>query len=140
MEGVKDTVRALVRIDYSGRVLKTFRGHQAKERFENELLVLRYLEKRECPFVPRVLESDPEKLLLITTHCGKPVEQISQTKLNHLFSELESFGVRHDDRAPRNVTYSTTAGRFFLIDFEFATILNDPTHRPPQMMPTEEKP
>ncbi|MES2309554.1 MAG: serine/threonine protein phosphatase [Verrucomicrobiota bacterium] len=137
MEGVKDTVRALVRIDYAGQVHKTFRGHQAKERFENELHVLRYLEKRECPFVPRVIESDPEKLMLITTHCGKPVEQISHTKLVSLFTELESFGVRHDDQAMRNVTYSTTFGRFFLIDFEFATILDDPHHHPPQMMPSE---
>jgi predicted Ser/Thr protein kinase len=137
MEGVKDTVRALVRIDYGGRVLKTFRGHQAKERFENEIQVLRYLEKQGCSFVPKVLESDPAKLLLITTYCGKSLERLSDAKLKSLFAELESFGVRHDDQAMRNVTYSTQEGRFFLIDFEFARILNDPDHHPPAMMPAK---
>ncbi len=140
MEGVKDTARALVRIDYAGRVLKTFRGHQAKERFENEILVLRYLEKQGCPFVPRVLESDPSNLILITTYCGKSLERLSEAKLKSLFSELEAFGVRHDDQAMRNVTYSTKEGRFFLIDFEFASLLHDPHHHPPEIMPQKENP
>ncbi len=140
MEGVKDTARALVRIDYGGRVLKTFRGHQAKERFENEILVLRHLEKQGCSFVPKVLETDPSKLLLITTYCGKPLERLSETRLKSLFSDLESFGVRHDDQAMRNVTYSTQEGRFFLIDFEFASLFNDPNHHPPEMMPQKETP
>jgi hypothetical protein len=34
--------------------------------------------------------------------------------------------VRHDDPDPRNITCRTSAGRFCLIDFEFATILPDP--------------
>jgi hypothetical protein len=40
-----------------------------------------------------------------------------------LYAELEPFGVRHEDRELRNVTYRTSDGRFCLIDFEFATIL-----------------
>ena len=36
MEQVKDTARALVRISFDGSVHKTFRGHMARERFENE--------------------------------------------------------------------------------------------------------
>ena len=62
MNNVKDTLRALVRIGYDGRVHKTFRGPQAKERFETEVRVLRYLEERGCPFVPRVLETEPDNL------------------------------------------------------------------------------
>ena len=34
MHEMKDTARALVRIGYDSRVYKTFRGHQAKERFD----------------------------------------------------------------------------------------------------------
>ena len=42
MQEMKDTRRALVRIAYDGLVHKTFRGHQAAERFENETRVFRY--------------------------------------------------------------------------------------------------
>jgi tRNA A-37 threonylcarbamoyl transferase component Bud32 len=36
---------------------------------------------------------------------------------------LENYGVRHGDPFVRNVTYNTQLGRFCIIDFEFATIL-----------------
>lgn len=123
MRDVKETQRAMVRIGYDGRVHKTFRGPMARERFQNELKVLQALEKNGCPFVPRALESDPDKLYLVTTNCGKPVDQISEKKMRQLFFELEQYGVRHNDPFPRNVTYDAQKGRFCLIDFEFATIL-----------------
>jgi predicted Ser/Thr protein kinase len=137
MEEVKDTRRATVRIGYDGRVFKTFRGHQAEERFDNEVRVLRFLEYKECPFVPRVVETDRQQLLLVSTNCGKRVEHLSEEKKKALFAELETYGVRHEDPEQRNVTYRTSDGRFCLIDFEFATILEDPTHRSPVAMPKE---
>src|SRR5438552_3873382 len=48
MQEVKNTQRALVRIGYDGLVHKTFRGPQAYARFENEVRVLRHLERRGC--------------------------------------------------------------------------------------------
>ncbi len=139
MQEVKETRRATVRIGYDGTVHKFFRGHQARERFENEVLVLRHLEKRACPFVPRVLETDPDKLLLVTTNCGARVEHLGPDKQNQLFDSLQQYGVRHEDRAQRNVTYDNKNGRFCIIDFEFATILDDPNHRSPVAMPPETK-
>jgi hypothetical protein len=41
-----------------------------------------------------------------------------------VFAELEQFGVRHEDRELRNITYRVDDGRFCVIDFEFATILD----------------
>ncbi|WP_309383160.1 serine/threonine protein phosphatase [Cerasicoccus frondis] len=123
MQGDKDTKQAKVHVGYDGLVRKTFLGTMAKERFENELRVLTYLEERECPFVPRIVENDPARLHMVTTSCGKVVEKISDEKLKLLFDELETYGVRHEDRFARNVTYSPQLGRFCLIDFEFATIL-----------------
>lgn len=137
MQEVKDTRRALVRIGYDGRVHKIFRGHQARERFENEVKVLRYLEGRNCTFVPRILETDPQQLLLITSNCGKRVDHLSEQKKTSLFEELQQFGVRHEDADIRNVTYRQGDGRFCLIDFEFATILDDPSHVSPMPMPRE---
>jgi hypothetical protein len=106
-------------------VEKTFRGPNAEERFENEIRVLRYLESRNCNFVPKVLEIDRSKLRIITTHCGTRVEHLDPQRAKELFAELESFGVRHDDPEMRNVTYRQSDGRFCIVDFELATILPD---------------
>lgn len=125
MQQVKDTQRATVRLGYDGRVHKTFRGAEAEQRFANEVRVLRYLEQRGCPFVPRLLEADPTTLKMVTTNCGQRVTQLGAAKLKELFAELEHYGVRHDDAYLRNVTYRPSDGRFCLIDFEFATILDE---------------
>ena len=126
MHEIKDTGRATVRIGYDGRVHKTFRGPKARERFENEVKVLRYLEQAGCDFVPRLLDTDPETLTMITTNCGSRVERLNEERMKELYDELETFGVRHEDAFLRNVTYRQSDGRFCLIDFEFATILNQP--------------
>jgi tRNA A-37 threonylcarbamoyl transferase component Bud32 len=127
MNEVKNTARATVRIGFDGRVHKTFRGHKARERFEHEVRVLRYLENRGCTFVPRLLESDPANLRMVTTNCGGRVDQLNPERQVALFAELEQFGVRHEDRDLRNITYRISDGRFCIIDFEFATILDDGT-------------
>jgi tRNA A-37 threonylcarbamoyl transferase component Bud32 len=125
MDQVKDTLRALVRISYDGKVYKTFRGPKARERFDNEVRVLRHLEAKGCSFVPRLLDSDAENLRMVTTNCGARVEHLDEARTKELFAELLPYGVRHDDAETRNVTYRQTDGRFCLIDFEFATILDD---------------
>lgn len=133
MHDVKDTLRALVRISYDGRVFKTFRGPKADERFANEVRVLQHLAERKCPFVPQLLEADPEQLRIVTSNCGARVEHLDDARLQEIFAELEAYGVRHDDIDKRNVTYRQSDGRFCLIDFEFATLLPDapaPTHAP----------
>ena len=124
MHEMKDTARALVRIGYDGRVHKTFRGHQAKERFAHEVRVLQHLEKRGCTFVPQLLEVDLDHLKIVTTNCGRRVDQLNPQRQKELFDELEQFGVRHEDQDLRNITYRTTDGRFCVIDFEFATLLD----------------
>jgi tRNA A-37 threonylcarbamoyl transferase component Bud32 len=132
MHEIKDTARALVRIGYDGRVHKTYRGPRAQERFTNEVRILRELEARGCTFVPRLLAVEPEGLKIITTNCGSRVEHLGEERRRELFAELEPFGVRHDDPDIRNVTYRTSDGRFCVIDFEFATLLDDAgSPRPP---------
>jgi len=123
MQEAKNTPRAVVHIGYDGRVHKRFRGPQARERYENEVRVLEFLEKRGCPFVPRVLEKDDKRMHLVTTNCGSRVQHVSEEKQKQIFAELERYGVRHEDAEMRNITYNPREGRFCLIDFEFATIL-----------------
>ncbi|MFM7605357.1 MAG: serine/threonine protein phosphatase, partial [Prosthecobacter sp.] len=109
------------------RVHKHFRGPNAAERFANEVKVLRVLEERGCDHVPRILEANEAELYLITTNCGSRVEKLSEGKVKQLFGDLErEYGVRHDDPFDRNVTYRASDGRFCLIDFELATILDAP--------------
>jgi PPM family protein phosphatase len=120
---VKDTLRATVHLTFDGRVVKVYHGPKAQERFNNEVLVLRHLEHADCPFVPRLLEADEDKLRIITTNCGSRVEHLDEERAKELFAELEKYGVRHDDPDMRNVTYRNSDGRFCVIDFEFATLL-----------------
>jgi tRNA A-37 threonylcarbamoyl transferase component Bud32 len=122
---VKDTLRATVRLGFDGRVFKDYHGKDAQTRFETEVRILRHLEERGCEFVPRLLEADPALPRIVTTNCGTRVERIDAKRAAEVFAELESFGVRHDDPDPRNITYRFRDGRFCVIDFEFATLLPD---------------
>jgi predicted Ser/Thr protein kinase len=130
MHEIKDTLRATVRIGYDGKVHKKFRGPKAEERFANEVRVLKYLEDRQCPFVPRLLESNPAELTMVTSNCGTRVQHLDEARAAELFKELEEYGVRHEDAEIRNVTYRQSDGRFCLIDFEFATILEESDGKP----------
>ena len=120
---VKDTLRATVQLSFDGRVFKTYHGPDAQSRFEREVRVLRFLEARGCGFVPRLLETDPDKPRIITTECGTRVEHLDAERARELFAELETYGVRHDDPDIRNITYRQSDGRFCVVDFELATIL-----------------
>lgn len=131
MEEAKHTQRSIVRLAFDGKVHKTFLGEDAGERFENECRVLKHLEEQGCDFVPRILHAEPEKLYLVTSNCGTRVERVSEEKKQAIFSELESYGVRHDDAETRNLTYRRSDGRFCVIDFEFAAILDEHGNAPP---------
>lgn len=135
MDEAKNTRRSVVRLSYDGRVFKTFKGHLARERYENEKRVLLFLEQQGCSFVPRLVSSHDDDMMLVMTNCGQKVHHMNDRKKQSLFQELESFGVRHEDAELRNITYRQNDGRFCIIDFEFATILDDPTHKSPPMMP-----
>ncbi len=135
MKDAKDSLYAKVHITYDGKVHKTFRGPQRKARFENEVRVLKFLEDKGCNFVPKLLEQDEEELKIVTTNVGQIVQRLSKEKCAKLFAELENYGVRHDDPAVRNITYDGRSGRFCIIDFEFATIL-EPGYPPsPEIKP-----
>ena len=125
MREIKDTQRSTVRLGYDGKVHKTFRGHQAQERFENEVNVLRYLQTKACPFVPELVREDADSLYMVTTNCGTRVDDsISDKRIQELYQELEKdYGVLHDDPFSRNITYDTRKGRFCVVDFEYAIIL-----------------
>ena len=127
MRIAKDGIRSIVRVGFDGRVFKTFRGTDADQRFATEVRVLKILEERGCDFVPQLLDADEATLTITTTNCGKPVPRnsVSKSKCEELFGELkENFGVVHDDPFDRNITYHGHKGRFCIIDFELATVLD----------------
>ena len=120
---VKDTLRATVHLSFDGRVFKYYHGPDARKRFDTEVRILRYLEKRGCHFVPHLLDADPDLPRIITNNCGSRVEHLDEERRVRLFAELETYGVRHDAPDLRNVTYRQSDGRFCVIDFEFASLL-----------------
>jgi len=133
LEPLKDGIRSNVRIDFYGHVHKRFRGTDAEARYAKEVEVLKVLEERDCPYVPRLVEEHPAELYFVSTNCGKPASQISKEKANKLFAKLEQeYGVRHLDAEPRNITYSDKLGCFCIIDFELAEILPCPPTLPPK--------
>ena len=85
MHEIKDSKQATVRIGYDGKVHKHYHGPKAKERFLNEVKMLKYLEERNCDFVPQVIDSDEEKLYLITSNCGEIVNAMRPEKQKTLF-------------------------------------------------------
>jgi tRNA A-37 threonylcarbamoyl transferase component Bud32 len=124
MRDLKDGIRAHVRIDWNGLVHKRFRGTDADKRYATEVAVLKILGERGCPYTPRLVEEHPDELYFVSTNCGSPVPDISESRTNELFAELErDYGIRHGDAEARNITYSPQLGRFCIIDFEIAEIL-----------------
>ncbi|GAA5116333.1 hypothetical protein GCM10023212_02640 [Luteolibacter yonseiensis] len=127
IDPLKDGIRSNVRIDFYGHVHKRLRGTDADKRYAMEVSVLKVLEERGCPYVPRLLEEHPEELYFVSTNCGKPASMITKEKANQLFAKLErEYGVRHLDAEPRNITYSDKLGCFCIIDFELAEVLPPP--------------
>src|SRR5579859_5015431 len=47
---LKDTLRSTVNLSFDGRVFKNYHGPDAKTRFENEVRILKYLQKQGCDF------------------------------------------------------------------------------------------
>ena len=134
IEPIKDGLRSIVRIDFYGNVHKRMRGSDVEARYATEVEVLKVLEKRGCPYVPKVLEEHPEEFYFVSTNCGHPAPQLSKEKADSLFQALEKdYGVRHLDAEPRNITYSDKLGRFCIIDFELAEILPDPHPQPKEL-------
>src|SRR3954464_13621151 len=101
---VKNTLRSTVNLTFDGRVFKVYHGPNARERFDNETRILKYLEERGCQFVPKLLDADPNLPRIVTSNCGSRVEHLDAQRTQELFAELEQFGVRHDDPDIRNVT------------------------------------
>ena len=138
IDPLKDGIRSQVRIDFYGNVHKRLRGTDADKRYATEVAVLKVLEERGCPYVPRLLEEHPEELYFVSTNCGKLATQISKAKADKLFTKLEKeYGVRHLDAEPRNITYSEKLCSFCIIDFELAEILPPP---PGLVMPPAKTP
>ena len=126
MRNLKDGIRSLVKIDFYGHVHKYFRGTDADKRAANEARILKVLEERNCPNVPRLLSYTPEENYIVTTNCGSPAPDITKKKSDKLYAQLtENYGVIHDDPEPRNITYNETMGEFNIIDFELATVIED---------------
>ena len=137
MPEAKNTRTASVHIGYDGKVHKSYRDRLADQRMATEVAVLKHLGEQNCSFVPKLVEVDWEKKKIVTTNCGTRVQHLSDKKIKSLFAQLERFGVRHEDPFLRNITYRNSDGQFCLIDFEFATLIDNPEVSLKPVLPTD---
>jgi tRNA A-37 threonylcarbamoyl transferase component Bud32 len=121
---LKNTKRACVRRHQNGHIRKIFTGPKKAIRFWNEVRILRHLNEQDCPFVPRLISIDKTKFAITISYAGEPVQHLSEEKRQAVFSELEKYGVRHQDQAARNILYNHKAGEFSVIDFELAEFIS----------------
>ena len=123
MTPLKNTKRAFVLKTSHGHIRKTFTGPKRDVRFWNEVRILKHLNEQGCPFVPKLICIDKPNLTIVVSYAGESVQRISEQKLEEVFSNLESYGVRHQDQAARNILYNHRTGEFAVIDFEFAELI-----------------
>jgi len=124
MTPLKDTKRACVLRSHNGHIRKTFTGPHRETRFWNEVRILKHLNEQNCPFVPKLICIDKQDFTVILSYAGEAIQHLSDERLSEVFSKLESYGVRHQDQATRNVLYNHRTGEFSVIDFEFAELIS----------------
>ena len=93
--------------------------------YNHEIQVLKYLESKGCPFVPRIVCAIPHKYTIFMTYCGtQPHDnRITQQKISTLAKTLHNDFqvVRLEDNKitykihPKNCCWEK--GKYFLIDF-----------------------
>jgi len=103
MRVLKDSEeRCLVYLDeVNQHVIKEFKGHKSQTRFQNEVDILKFLNEKNCDFVPQLIESDKKSLKIVTTYTGETLEEIDEFKHADIHNRLESLGVTHND-SPAN--------------------------------------
>lgn len=95
---IKDTERSLVKLDKDkGIIEKTFVGNNAKERFENEVNILKHLDNKGFYNCPKLLDSDPENFVVTQTYVGEKLGEIDIAEHRNIHNRLIAFGVTHND-------------------------------------------
>ena len=95
---IKDTERSLVKFfKDKGIIEKTFVGNNAKERFENEVNILKHLANKGFDNCPELLDSDPENFVVTETYVGEKLGEIDIAEHRKIHNRLIAFGVTHND-------------------------------------------
>ena len=95
---IEDSKRSLVKLDKEkGIIEKTFVGDNAKERFENEVNILKHLKNKGFDNCPELLDSDPENFVVTQTYVGEKLGEIDIAEHRKIHNRLIAFGVTHND-------------------------------------------
>ena len=128
MRNLKDGIRSLVKIDFYGNVHKYFRGTDKEKRFTNEIRILKASNNVAVNMCPAT--SNPTRvsstLLPATVALQLQISQRKKPRKSFVISKKNMVSATMI-RFPRNITYDPNEGRFCVIDFELATLLDDPS-------------
>ena len=95
---IEDSKRSLVKLDKEkGIIEKTFVGDNAKERFENEVNILKHLKNKGFDNCPKLIDSDPENFVVTQTYVGERLGEIDIAEHRKIHNRLIAFGVTHND-------------------------------------------
>jgi len=98
MTTIKNTKRSLVKLDKEkGIIEKTFVGDNAKERFENEVNILKHLANKGFDNCPKLIDSDPENFVVTESYVGESLGEIDIAEHRKIHNRLIAFGVTHND-------------------------------------------
>ena len=98
MKIIENTERSLVKLDKDkGIIEKTFVGYNTKERFENEVNILKHLKNKGFDNCPELLDSDPENFVVTQTYVGEKLDEIDIAEHRKIHNRLIAFGVTHND-------------------------------------------
>ncbi len=122
-----NTVRRLlashVRVGFDQRVHKWYLGPHAKRRMANEVAVLTHLANQGCPFVPRIIQHDLERLYMTTTYCGARAQRPESEMVASIYAQLLPFGVQHNDPTPDYLIYDPMLFRYCIVDFQLSSLI-----------------
>lgn len=126
--GTKTNAKIIVRPD---KITKIY-SQRAEKAFKNELRIYKLAKAKRVNFIPKLLDYDEEKRILVIANVGISLDKLAkqrkvQTKtflpeIKNLYEKFRKvFGMHHNDLRYKNIVYNPKQKRFYLIDFEFTS-------------------
>ena len=123
------------------KIIKTYSSNRGRKAFEKELMVYKLAKKKKVKFIPKLLDYDEDKRILVIENVGTSLDKLIKNnkvkrdlflpKIEKVYNKfLEVFKLYHNDLRYKNIVYNKKKNKLYLIDFEFTNdIYADKNHQ-----------